>query len=93
VLSAADPLNLVGIITPETERVPATHRNRILFRDGAAIAAAEGGRLRMLSGHRSESEMELRAALARGLRTSPAVPQAARSRSRLPALSAREISG
>jgi ATP-dependent Lhr-like helicase len=63
VLSAADPLNLVGILTPEA-RVPAVHRNRILFRDGLPIAAAEGGQLRRLA----ESDMDdgkLRTLLAR----------------------------
>jgi ATP-dependent Lhr-like helicase len=63
VLSAADPLNLVGIITPEA-RVPAIHRNRILYRDGLAIAAVEGGQMRRLA----ESAMEdahLRTLLAR----------------------------
>jgi len=48
VLSAADPLNLVGILTPEA-RVPGLYRNRILLRDGLAIAALEGGTLRRLA--------------------------------------------
>jgi ATP-dependent Lhr-like helicase len=48
VLGAADPLNLVGILTPEV-RVAAIHRNRILFRDGLPIAAVEGGQLRRLA--------------------------------------------
>jgi len=48
VLGAADPLNLVGILTPEA-RVAAIHRNRILFRDGQPIAAMEGGQLRRLA--------------------------------------------
>ncbi len=48
VLGAADPLNLVGILTPEA-RVAAIHRNRILFRDGLPIAALEGGQLRRLA--------------------------------------------
>jgi len=48
VLSAADPLNLVGILTPEA-RVAAIHRNRILLKDGLPIAAAEGGQLRRLA--------------------------------------------
>ena len=48
VLSAADPLNLVGILTPEA-RVAAIHRNRLLFRDGLPIAAAEGAQLRRLA--------------------------------------------
>jgi len=48
VLSAADPLNLVGILSPGA-RVPAIHRNRILMRDGLPIAAVEGGQLRRLA--------------------------------------------
>ena len=48
VLSAADPLNLVGILTPEA-RVAATYRNRVLFRDGLPIAAVEGGHVRRLA--------------------------------------------
>ncbi|HZR67872.1 MAG TPA: DEAD/DEAH box helicase [Burkholderiales bacterium] len=47
-LSAADPLNLVGIVTPEA-RVPAIAGNRVLLRDGVPIAALEGGALRRLA--------------------------------------------
>ena len=47
-LSGADPLNLVGIVTPDA-RVPATARNRVLLRDGLAIAALERGELRRLA--------------------------------------------
>ncbi|MGB5080572.1 MAG: DEAD/DEAH box helicase [Burkholderiales bacterium] len=47
-LSGADPLNLVGIVTPEA-RVAAIAPNRILFRDGLAIAALEGGKVRRLA--------------------------------------------
>ncbi|MGH8725141.1 MAG: Lhr family helicase, partial [Burkholderiales bacterium] len=70
VLSAADPLNLVGILTPEG-RVPAIHRNRVLFKDGLPIAVIEGGQLRRLA----ESELDdsrLRTLLAR---SSPRHPQ------------------
>jgi ATP-dependent Lhr-like helicase len=48
VLSAADPLNLVGILTPAA-RVPAIHTNRVLLEDGLPIAALEGGELRRLA--------------------------------------------
>ena len=48
VVSAADPLNLVGILTPDP-RVTAIAQNRILFRDGVAIAAWEGGEVRRLA--------------------------------------------
>ncbi len=47
-LSGADPLNLVGILTPEA-RVPAIHTNRIMLEDGLPIAALEGSELRRLA--------------------------------------------
>jgi len=47
-LSGADPLNLVGILTPGA-RVAAIAPNRILYRDGLAIAAFEGGKVRRLA--------------------------------------------
>jgi ATP-dependent Lhr-like helicase len=48
VLSAADPLNLVGVVTPDA-RVTSIAQNRVLFRDGVAIAAWEGGKMRRLA--------------------------------------------
>ena len=47
-LSAADPLNLQGILTPGA-RIPAFTANRILFRDGLPIAALESREIRKLS--------------------------------------------
>lgn len=47
-ISAADPLNLVGILTPG-ERIAATRSNRILFQAGEPVAVLEGGRVRALS--------------------------------------------
>ena len=47
-LSAADPLNLQGILTPGP-RIAALTANRILFRDGLPIAALEAGEIRKLS--------------------------------------------
>ena len=47
-ISAADPLNLVGILTPEA-RVPSIGGNRVLFADGVPIAALEGGKVRRLA--------------------------------------------
>ncbi len=44
-ISAADPLNLVGILTPG-ERVPATLANRVAFVDGVPAPPAEAGRSR-----------------------------------------------
>jgi ATP-dependent Lhr-like helicase len=63
VLGAADPLNLVGILTPEA-RVPATHTNRLLLKDGLPIAALEGGELRRLAASELTDE-QLRPLLAR----------------------------
>jgi ATP-dependent Lhr-like helicase len=48
VLSATDPLNLVGILTPHA-RVAAVHKNRILMKDGLPVAALEGGEVRRLA--------------------------------------------
>jgi ATP-dependent helicase Lhr and Lhr-like helicase len=48
VLGAADPLNLVGVLTPEA-RVPAIHSNRLLLKDGLPVAALEGGEVRRLA--------------------------------------------
>ena len=47
-VSAVDPLNLIGILTPDA-RVPAVYRNRILMKDGVPIAAVEGGEFRRLA--------------------------------------------
>ena len=63
VLSAADPLNLVGILTPEA-RVPAIHTNRLLLEDGLPVAALEGGAVRRLAATKLGDE-ELKTLLAR----------------------------
>ncbi len=41
-LSGADPLNLVGVLLPGA-KVPALTGNRVLYRDGVAVAALAGG--------------------------------------------------
>ncbi len=46
-VSAADPLNLVGIVTPG-DRLPALSGNRVLFRDGEPIAVWESRQTRFL---------------------------------------------
>jgi ATP-dependent Lhr-like helicase len=63
VLSAADPLNLVGILTPQA-RIASIYRNRILLKDGVPIAALEGGELRRLA-ESSFDDDHLRSLLAR----------------------------
>jgi ATP-dependent Lhr-like helicase len=42
VLSAADPLNLAGLLTPGP-RVPAVTAHRVLYQDGAPVACLKGG--------------------------------------------------
>ena len=62
-LSGADPLNLVGILTPDA-RVAAIARNRVLFRDGVAVAALEGDEVRRF-GDVAMTDSALRALLMR----------------------------
>src|SRR6185295_11421406 len=47
-VSAADPLNLIGTLTPEG-RVPALTGNRVLYRDGLPVAAYVAGEVRFLT--------------------------------------------
>ena len=46
-LSGADPLNLVGILTPG-QRLPSLASNRVLYRDGIPLAVFAGGEVRFL---------------------------------------------
>jgi ATP-dependent Lhr-like helicase len=63
-ISAADPLNLVGIVTPG-ERVPALRKNRIVFADGVPLAALEGGTVRQLGEFGQYTSYEVERALVR----------------------------
>ncbi|HEX3594068.1 MAG TPA: DEAD/DEAH box helicase [Polyangiaceae bacterium] len=47
-LSAGDPLNLVGIVTPG-DRIPAIASNRVLFKDGVPVARKVGAAVEILS--------------------------------------------
>jgi ATP-dependent Lhr-like helicase len=61
-LSAADPLNLVGILTPGP-RVTAITANRVLLRDGVPLAALEAGRVIPLEPGTSEPDRVIEQAL------------------------------
>jgi ATP-dependent Lhr-like helicase len=61
-ISAADPLNLAGILTPGP-RVPALTGNRLLFEDGVPVAVLAGGDMQMLAPTSPAREWELRLAL------------------------------
>jgi len=88
VLSAVDPLNLVGILTPE-DRVAAMYRNRVLYRDGLPIAAVEGGQLRRLA-ESDLSDDKLRTLLARRTLRHPLRPHLRTPTAREAALLARK---
>jgi ATP-dependent Lhr-like helicase len=47
-ISAADPLNLTGIITPG-DRIRVAAGNRVVYRNGVPVAAMEGDMLRALA--------------------------------------------
>ncbi len=58
-ISAADPLNLIGIITPG-RRIPGITNNRILYQDGEPIMVMEGGEIREASPIAAEDQWALR---------------------------------
>ncbi|MBI2946037.1 MAG: DEAD/DEAH box helicase [Verrucomicrobia bacterium] len=61
-LSAADPLNLAGILTPG-RRIPAVAANRILLRDGVIIAALAGEEVLVLDQSGIETDQVIEHAL------------------------------
>jgi ATP-dependent Lhr-like helicase len=63
-LSAADPLNLTGLITPGT-RVAALAGNRVLYRDGVPVAVHAGGQSEFIVAMEPEREWEARQVLLR----------------------------
>jgi ATP-dependent Lhr-like helicase len=63
-LSAADPLNLTGIVTPGA-RVPALTNNRVLYRDGVPVATRAAGQSEFLVTMEPGKEWEARQALLR----------------------------
>ena len=69
-LSGADPLNLVGILTPGA-RLPSLSGNRLLYRDGVPIALLAGGEVSFLEALPPQQQWEARNLLLR--RRFPAV--------------------
>jgi ATP-dependent Lhr-like helicase len=63
-ISAADPLNLAGVMTPG-EKVPALSGNRVLYRNGLPVAVQSGDDVRFLQPVESKSEWEIRNLLIR----------------------------
>jgi ATP-dependent Lhr-like helicase len=63
-LSAADPLNLAGIVTPGA-KVAALTGNRVLYRDGVPVAALIGGHVEALAALDAATEWQARKRLLR----------------------------
>ncbi len=61
-VSGADPLNLVGILTPGP-KLPALTGNRVLYRDGVPLALLEGKNMRFLETQEPHTEALFRMAL------------------------------
>ena len=71
-VSGADPLNLVGIITPGA-RLPALTGNRVLYRDGLPVATLAAGEVQFLETLDPATEWEARNALLRRIRKAPSL--------------------
>jgi hypothetical protein len=63
-VSAADPLNLLGILTPGA-RLPSLVANRLLYRDGVPVAAHAAGEVRFLENLEPKDRWEAQTALLR----------------------------
>lgn len=63
-LSGADPLNLVGIVTPGA-RLPSLSSNRVLYQDGVPVAVLAGSEVRFLEDTDPKRQWELRNLLLR----------------------------
>ena len=69
-LSAADPLNLIGSIMPGP-KVPALTNNRVLYRDGVAVAALVAGEIQWLQELEPREMREAESALVKRQARSP----------------------
>lgn len=61
-ISASDPLNLTGIVTPG-KRVAANYKNRVLYKDGVPAAVKEGIEVRLLSKFDKNEEWNIKSTL------------------------------
>src|SRR5262249_17800944 len=71
-VSGADPLNLIGIITPGA-RLPALTGNRVLYRDGLPVATLAGGEVQFLETLDPATEWEAGNALLRRTTKAPSL--------------------
>jgi ATP-dependent helicase Lhr and Lhr-like helicase len=63
-VSGADPLNLVGLVTPGA-RLPALTANRVLYRDGIPIARLVAGEVEFMESVAGEAKWTARNTLLR----------------------------
>jgi len=63
-LSAADPLNLIGILTPGP-KVPSLGSNRLLYRDGTPVAFLAAGEIQFMEDLAPKEQWEAQTALLR----------------------------
>jgi ATP-dependent Lhr-like helicase len=66
-ISAADPLNLLGIVLPGT-RLPATHRNALILEQGNCLATQQASQVEFLAAVPESQQWEMRRALQLGRR-------------------------
>ncbi|MDA1189846.1 MAG: hypothetical protein O2854_09280, partial [Chloroflexi bacterium] len=69
-VSACDPLNLVGIVTPGP-RVPAQPGNHVIFRDGVPLASVQGTSLSLIASDEQEVVQEFQTRRLPQLKLSP----------------------
>ena len=79
VLSAVDPLNLAGVLTPGG-RITAVHGHRLVYRDGVAVARLAGGALEWLEPLDAANKRRAQSLLSA---SRSAAPRAARGKSRI----------
>jgi ATP-dependent Lhr-like helicase len=77
-ISAADPMNLVGIVMPG-EKVPALSGNRVLFQRGVSVAVQAGGEVRFLTEVPQGLQWEIRNLLMRRRAPDSYLPSSASS--------------
>jgi ATP-dependent Lhr-like helicase len=70
-LSGADPLNLLGIVTPGP-RLAALTGNRLLYRDGLPVAFLAGGEVQFVETLDAAGQWQARKALLRAVQPAPA---------------------
>jgi ATP-dependent Lhr-like helicase len=71
VISAADPLNLTGIVT-QGQRIAANHKNALILKGGRCVAAKQAGQIEFFAEFDAITTAEMRRALQTGRRQSDA---------------------